>query len=1171
MHFRAIGSGNGRKELAADSGVPAANVQNQFAASDVPTTTAGYLNFPAVVAAIGVFVNLPVGTGGYAVNMSACTLNDIYSGVITTWDHANIKAQNPNLLVPTGQPIVVGVRSDGSGTSQVFSGWLSGLGGSSGSYTKCATGEGAFSTHPFGSNTSPNSPWATNTIANKYFYSSALPAGAATTAGQLLTGIAPATNTAVIPSNVVFNAGSQGQVTWVQNTLWSLAYVDNGQAIATGLQEVALMNTYGVYVQSQNAVLTNSVPATLPYPDGSAFTTGATPTQSGAGSWAGSNGVGAAGNLYDAQNTNVANTTLFPVVLFSYIIIPTSFLTPITAAYDAESAAMLLALLQYLYHPETTVGYNAGCGYSNGVLNLGSTPSPYSCSAYSTPSILAGFYFQPLNSAWMTSVLGSLQTAAATGTLAFGSGGTPYTLWTNTNAASVALSVANYASSTPGFTTGTLNSVAVPLWVFEPTENYIPYSNANYWAAAGGAGERIISYNRMSYADFQRTQNAEQSATNAASIAALQTAVVGTAGSTLGDRTITYRLYGSGSSLQSKLIWRAMDLLMQRSKISVRMSYRSIGSGNGRNEFTGATNTPAYQSWGHFGASDAPFPTTSTASPPATATYTNLYTTQSKPFLTIPSTVAAVSIFHSIPSSALAPGINLNLTINALCGIYTGAITTWNNAAITGPNPNLKLPASAPSITVLARQDGSGTTAVFTGWMATTCTTGNNIANTWTVTGVAGSQLTATSSPTWPTAANVQYRPNTIGMTATLQANSPSLVTWAVGYLDSGFGADGGLTEAALELRSKTTLGTASTTYVTVAGLGTAGLAAPTNAGYSTTSGYPSSFADWSVAPASGITVQSQLYNQWGGSGQQIFPMCTFSYVFLRKDMSMYGESGRLATAMVKFLFSADAGTPVDYVTTPETPTSPLKFYGDLLMAQPPSSVITQALADMQQITFSASALQDWGFESYWTASGNPVSSASSSGTPTAGYIQFQGFGDRIFSVWRSDYFDYKSTVDAQTIAANQAGITKNLLSITANAATIATNVATLQSLQTVVTATSAQATTTATTVTTLQSTTTTLQTQLTAAQALISQLQSTVASLQGNISTTSVTVSGSTTTSSTSSTTTSVATAAIVVGAVGVLLSALLGCYVIYLKPKNVSEGNKMAVSLSPMSAPNV
>jgi hypothetical protein len=336
--------------------------------------------------------------------------------------------------------------------------------------------------------------------------------------------------------------------------------------------------------------------------------------------------------------------------------------------------------------------------------------------------------------------------------------------------------------------------------------------------------------------------------------------------------------------------------------------------------------------------------------------------------------------------------------------------------------------------------------------------------------------------------------------------------------------------------------------------LGAAGLAAPVSAGFSTSNGWPSSFADWTVASPSG-TIQSQMYNQYAGTGQIIWPMCTFSYVFLRKDMTAYGESGRLATALVKFMFSADAGTPTDFATTPETPTSPIKFYGDLIMAQPPSAVITQALSDISLIQFSASAPQDWGFESYWTKSGNPVATASSTGTPTGGYIQYQGFGDRIFSVWRSDYFDYKITVNAQSIAANAAGITKNFLAINnnvaaiqANALTIANNVATLQALST---------------------TQSTMQSTITSQAATIASLQSQITTLSNALGVSNGTVTVNTVGSSsttTSSTTTSVATAAIVVAAVGVLLSLLLGCYVIYLRPKNVAEGNKMAVSMAPL-----
>ena len=64
MHFRAVGSGTGRNELGVGTGssvVAATSVQNQFAASDAPITSAAnilgspangvnFLHFPTVVA-----------------------------------------------------------------------------------------------------------------------------------------------------------------------------------------------------------------------------------------------------------------------------------------------------------------------------------------------------------------------------------------------------------------------------------------------------------------------------------------------------------------------------------------------------------------------------------------------------------------------------------------------------------------------------------------------------------------------------------------------------------------------------------------------------------------------------------------------------------------------------------------------------------------------------------------------------------------------------------------------------------------------------------------------------------------------------------------------------------------------------------------------------------------
>jgi phosphate transport system substrate-binding protein len=58
----------------------------------------------------------------------------------------------------------------------------------------------------------------------------------------------------------------------------------------------------------------------------------------------------------------------------------------------------------------------------------------------------------------------------------------------------------------------------------------------------------------------------------------------------------------------------------------------------------------------------------------------------------------------------------LNFTPQALAGIYLGTITKWNDPAIAKPNPNVSLPDN--DIVVVHRQDGSGTTYVWTDYLS---------------------------------------------------------------------------------------------------------------------------------------------------------------------------------------------------------------------------------------------------------------------------------------------------------------------------------------------------------------------------------------------------------------------------------------------------------------------
>lgn len=78
--------------------------------------------FPTLLGAISVPVNI-AGVVGNKMKLDGKTLGDIWSGKITTWNAGPIKALNKGVALPAA-PIVLCVRSDGSGTSYGFSNYL---------------------------------------------------------------------------------------------------------------------------------------------------------------------------------------------------------------------------------------------------------------------------------------------------------------------------------------------------------------------------------------------------------------------------------------------------------------------------------------------------------------------------------------------------------------------------------------------------------------------------------------------------------------------------------------------------------------------------------------------------------------------------------------------------------------------------------------------------------------------------------------------------------------------------------------------------------------------------------------------------------------------------------------------------------------------------------------
>jgi phosphate transport system substrate-binding protein len=125
----------------------------------------------------------------------------------------------------------------------------------------------------------------------------------------------------------------------------------------------------------------------------------------------------------------------------------------------------------------------------------------------------------------------------------------------------------------------------------------------------------------------------------------------------------------------------------------VKLNYQSIGSGGGIKQITERTVD--------FGASDAP-------QTPEFLAKNNL--------LQFPAVMGGVVLVVNIPGVKAG---KLKLDSEAVCKMYLGEITKWSDPKIKGLNPGVSLPDG--DITVVHRSDGSGTTAIFTGYLSDVC------------------------------------------------------------------------------------------------------------------------------------------------------------------------------------------------------------------------------------------------------------------------------------------------------------------------------------------------------------------------------------------------------------------------------------------------------------------
>ena len=123
-----------------------------------------------------------------------------------------------------------------------------------------------------------------------------------------------------------------------------------------------------------------------------------------------------------------------------------------------------------------------------------------------------------------------------------------------------------------------------------------------------------------------------------------------------------------------------------------RINYQALGSGAGIKQLLNGTVD--------FGASDGPM------------SKSEMDRSRRGPIIHVPMTLGAVVVTYNLPGLAEP----LRMTSDVVADIFMRRITRWNDPRLAAANPGVALPAT--DILVAHRSDGSGTTYVFTDFLA---------------------------------------------------------------------------------------------------------------------------------------------------------------------------------------------------------------------------------------------------------------------------------------------------------------------------------------------------------------------------------------------------------------------------------------------------------------------
>jgi phosphate transport system substrate-binding protein len=120
FNYQSIGSGGGQRQILART-VDFGGSDCPISDEDLAKAPARILHIPTVAGAVVVTYNLP---GNPVLRLDGPLIADIFLGKVTSWNDRRIAQLNPGMQLPKSELVVVH-RSDGSGTSYIFTDFLS--------------------------------------------------------------------------------------------------------------------------------------------------------------------------------------------------------------------------------------------------------------------------------------------------------------------------------------------------------------------------------------------------------------------------------------------------------------------------------------------------------------------------------------------------------------------------------------------------------------------------------------------------------------------------------------------------------------------------------------------------------------------------------------------------------------------------------------------------------------------------------------------------------------------------------------------------------------------------------------------------------------------------------------------------------------------------------------